>query len=170
MDLSLLVLCLVLAFTLYQGYQSIKTLIQMRKSLEFIKNNKQNVVICKDYKAFAIAYAVFSLLMAAYSTLYFNAKLYTLGALFIVFTIYCIVYIIDSFANRTTAFYDGGFLCYGKMFKYKNVVEIEEKSRILRGSAIKLVGEALPVYVSKKSKAILQERLTDFRNKNKKRR
>lgn len=169
MDFSLLVLCLVLAFTIYQGYLSIKTFIEMRKALEFIKNNKQNVVICKDYKAFAIAYALFSLFMAAYATLYLKAELYSLCGLFAIFTIFCVVYVIDSIATRTTAFYDGGFLCYGKMFKYKNVINVEEKTRFLRGSEVKLVGEAMPVYVSKKSKALLLERLENFRSRNKKR-
>ena len=169
MDFTLLVLCLVLAFTVYQGYLSIKTFISMRKSLEFIKNNKQNVQIIHDYKGFAISYALLAVFMAFYTSLYFIAKLYTLGGLFAIFTVFCLVFVIDSIANRTTAFYDGGFLCYGKMLKYKNVVEVEEGSRILRGSEVKVTGETLPIYVSKKSKAVLIERLEAFKNRNKKR-
>lgn len=169
MDFTLLVLCLVLAFTIYQGYLSIKTFIAMRKSLAFIKNNKQNVEIIHDYKAFAISYAVLAVFMAFYAALYILAKVYTLGGLFAIFTVFCLVYVIDSIATRTTAFYDGGFLCYGKMLKYKNVVEVEESSRILRGSEVKMVGETQPIYVSKKSKAVLVERLETFKNRNKKR-
>lgn len=169
MDFTLLVLCLVLAFTIYQGYLSIKTFIAMRKALEFIKINKQNVEIIKDYKAFVFSYVLLAVFMALYAALYLNAKLYTLGGLFAIFAVFCLVFVIDSIANRTTAFYDGGFLCYGKMWKYKNVIEIEEKTRILRGSEVKLIGETMPIYVSKKSKAILLERVENFRNKHKKR-
>lgn len=169
MDFTLLVLCLVLAFTIYQGYLSIKTFLAMRKALAFIKINKQNVEVIHDYKGFVIAYALLSVFMIFYTALYFLAEYYTLGGLFAIFTVFCIVYIIDSIATRTTAFYDGGFLCYGKMLKYKNVVEVEENSRFLRGSEVKVIGETLPIYVSKKSKAVLIERLEVFRNRNKKR-
>lgn len=167
--ISVLVLCLVLAFTVYQGYLSIKTFIGMRKALEFIKNNKQNVVVIHDYKAFVIAYAVLSVFMALYTALYIFIKMYLLAGLFGVFTVFCIVFIVDSIANRTTAFYDGGFLSYGKMWKYKNVTTVEENSRILRGSEVKIVGAA-PIYVSKKSKEVLLERLEQFRNRHQKRR
>ena len=76
MDFTFLVLCLVLAFTIYQGYLSIKTFIAMRKALAFIKNNKQNVEIIHDYKGFVISYVLLSVFMAFYAALYFIAKLY----------------------------------------------------------------------------------------------
>lgn len=167
--ISILMLAFITGFTIYQGYLSLKTFMNMRKELKMIQANKKNVVICKDYFAFALIYALLTVFMFGYGFLYVKAELYLLGGLFVVFSIFCFVFVIDSIATRTTVFYDGGFLCYGKTFKYRSVLNVEEKSRILRGSEIKIIGETTPIYVSKKSKAILEERLLDYKNKSKKR-
>lgn len=156
-------------FVIYQAYSTYKTFMKMRESVRFIKDNKQNIVVRKDYWGFVISYGLLAVFMAMYAALFIYAKSSLYGALFALLSVFCLVFLFDSIANRTLVFYDGGFLCAGKTFKYRQVQSIEEKSRILRGSEVRIMGEGLPVYVSKKSKVILEERMHDYKVKSKKR-
>ena len=60
---SLIIILLVAAFLVYEGKEAFSGLIVMRKTVEDIKKNKENVQICKDYMHIVFAYVVFAVLM-----------------------------------------------------------------------------------------------------------
>ena len=163
---SLIIILLVAAFLVYEGKEAFSGLIVMRKTVEEIKKNKENVQICKDYMHIVLAYVVFAVLMVVFGIYFFMDQNYLYGMMFIVLAFFCVVFIAESVLTRTLVLYDNGFLYAGKMFKYRSVLKIEDKKKFLRGYRVKLTSDD-EVYVSKKVRPLLEERLQKFKNRKK---
>ena len=104
--------------------------------------------------------------MVVFGIYFFMDQNYLYGMMFIVLAFFCVVFIAESVLTRTLVLYDNGFLYAGKMFKYRSVLKIEDKKKFLRGYRVKLTSDD-EVYVSKKVRPLLEERLQEFKNRKK---
>ena len=57
---SWVVIVLVAVFLVFEGKEALSGLIAMRKNIEQIKKNKEDVQIYKDYMTLVLAYAAFA--------------------------------------------------------------------------------------------------------------
>lgn len=165
--ISLLIIAFFGFFLVVEGKESFRMLSQMRKAMEQIKENKQDVQVCKDYMGLVITYVILAGFILCYGIYFMAAKQnYMYGLMFIVLALFCIVFITDSITTRTFVFYDNGFLFAGKTFRYRSVVKIDEKKKFLRGYRVKLTSDD-EVYVTKNIKPVMEERLKEFKNRKK---
>ena len=164
---SLIIIAVIGVFMVFEGKEAFKGMIEMRKATEHIKQNKKDVQICKDYMLMVTVYAVFAVCIIGYGIYFITVQNnYMYGLMFIVLSLFCIVFIVESISIRTIVFYESGFLYGGRTFKYRSVLKIEEKKSFLKGYRVKLTSED-EVYVSKKTKPVMEERLKAFKNRKK---
>ncbi len=161
---SWVVIVLVAVFLVFEGKEALGGLIAMRKNIEQIKKNKEDVQIYKDYMTLVLAYAAFAVLMVVFGVYFLMNQNYPYGFMFFVLAFFCIVFIIEAVLTRTFVLYDNGFLYAGKMFKYRSVLKIEEKKKFLKGYRVKLTSED-EIYVSKKIRPLFEEKLKSFKNR-----
>ena len=168
MDLLNSVLCIVLfVFIVFEGKEAWKGYKICKEAMKEVKQNKTNVTECKDYLGLTITYSIMFLIMVAYGASNFIFKEYVIGIIMIEMSLFCLFFIVECICTRTILFYDTGFLYYGKQYKYRSVLKIEDKKRWMRGYRLKLTSDD-EVYVSKKTKPILEEKLKEYKNRKKK--
>ncbi|MGN1343151.1 MAG: hypothetical protein ACI4U3_01130, partial [Traorella sp.] len=168
MKLLNIILCLILlVFIGFEGMELFKSYKQSREAMSIIKKNKPNVIEVRDYQILVLVYSFVFLLMVITAVFNIINKVYFTGIVMLEFSVLCIIFILECIITRTILFYDSGFLYYGKQYKYRSVLKIEDKKKWLRGYHVKMTNDE-EVYVTKKSRPVMEEKLKEFKNRKKK--
>lgn len=165
--INVIILVAFLSFFILEGKQAVLRFLDMKKEMAKINETKTDIEVCKDYMTAVIAYSAFGLFILGYGIYFMMKSSFLYGGIFIVLSLYCIVFILESIVMKTFMFYESGFLAGGKVYKYKSVMKISDKKKFIRGYQLKVIGDD-EVFVTKKSKPILESRLQAHKNRKKK--
>lgn len=166
--LNYLIVIIFAVFLVLEGKESIKRFKAHKEMVKEVLERKEGIIVCKDYKWIIFGYVVCALFMAAYSIIYVKNEQLSFAAIFWVFDLFCIIFIMDAIVTRTIVFFESGFLFGTQTIKYRSVLKIEDKKHFLKGYRVKLTQD-MEAYVTKKARVILEEKLVEYKNRKKKR-
>lgn len=155
-------------FFVIEAKDSILRFKEHQEAKKAVLQNKENLIVCKDYLGIVLAYIIGAVFMTIYSIIYVKNDQLAFATIFWVFDLFCVIFILDAIRTKTIIFFESGFLFGAQTIKYKSVLKIEEKKHFLRGYHVKMTQD-IPVFVSKKAKVVLEEKLVEYKNRKKKR-
>lgn len=164
---SILIFVLLLVFLGFEGKNAIKSLVEHKKQVKQIQETKKGVVVCKDYQKIVLLYGALAIAIVFYSFYYYQMKMATFAIIFSVMPLFCIIFILEAIVTRTIVFYESGFLFSGKTYKYRSVLKISNKKKFVRGYHVQMINDEDLIYVTKKSKPLLEEKLKEFKDRKK---
>ncbi len=166
--INVIIIGFFVVFLAFEGKEALKGYKAHINALKQVEANKVNVVVVKDYLLISLIYAAVAVFLIVYGVIYIRQNNYLYGISFFVLSIFCAVFIIESVALKTVAFYDSGFLFSGKTYKYKNISKIYERKRFFRGYQVKMMQEE-DIYLTTKAKTVLVEKMNEYKNRKKSR-
>lgn len=166
--LELIILIFFTAVFVFEGIQSVKKFIGYKASLKETLEKRLGCVIQKDYKIFLVGYAVVGLFLFFYSVYYFSVNQVIYALIMLLFALFSITFALDTIVQRTTVFYDTGLFYNLEHKKYRSILKIGDKHSFWKGYTVRLTNNE-EIYVSKKGRVILEEKLARYKERKKER-
>lgn len=166
--LELIILIFFSVVFCFEGYQSIKKYKEFKESLKETLEKKPQCVVVKDYKGFLVGYGIAALFLFLYSYFYFISNEIIYGLIMLLFGLFSISFALDTIVSKTTVFYESGFFYNLEHKKYRSILKIGDKHSFFKGYTVRLTNND-EIYVSKKGRPILEEKLASYKERKKER-
>ncbi len=163
-----LLLCAILFVLLVmEGKRIFTNYKSCRDAMKDVMATKNNIKVVKDYKTSVIVYAIMIVLIVVAGVYNLFIKDYFTAIMILGLAFFWFNFIIESICTKTYVFYESGFLYCDKQYKYRSVTKIEDEKKFARGYKVNVISGD-EVYVTKKVRPILEEKLKEYKNRKKK--
>ena len=132
-----------------------------------VMKTKTNIVVVKDYMLSVTIYAIMIVILVASGVYNLYIKDYFTAIMILGLALFWINFIIENICTKLVIFYESGFLYLDKQYKYRSVTGISDDKKFAKGYQVKVIGGE-DVYVTKKMRPVLEEKLNEYKNRKKK--
>lgn len=164
---NLLLFAVLLGLLVMEGKRTLTNYKSCKDARKNVMDTKTNIVIVKDYMLSVTIYAIMIVLIFASGVYNLIIKDYFTAIMILGLALFWVNFIIENICTKLVIFYESGFLYLDKQYKYRNVTGISDDKKFARGYEVKVIG-AEEVYITKKMRPILEEKLKEYKNRKKK--
>lgn len=161
--INIIIVVIFIGFLGYEGYRAGQAFFKHRKLVAETISIRKNVHIQKDYIVWCLLYFVFAIILCFFSLTYYKTELYLEAVLFLLFFLFCFVFMMEMIIAKTVVFYDTGFMCNLGHHKYRSVLKITSEKQFLKGYVVKLTNDET-VILSKKAVEVLKTYIESYKN------